>query len=133
MFDREDPGKPPILSHGKSTHWGVNLMFLGWQINAHADRFSLPDEKTERLRDLLDEWSPSRQTVPAKEVPNLTGKLWNVKFAFPAGKYRVWQMLRLIGLHNRPARDRIVYVRVGRAFHDGINWWKWTIRETLLS
>lgn len=67
VLDRGDPGEPPILSTAKSTCWGVNLSFLGWDTNAHTGWTSFPYENIDIPSDLLDEWPVVRQTAPAKE------------------------------------------------------------------
>lgn len=92
VFGPRDPGETPILSQAKSTHWGVKLSFLGWYINSHTDRISLPYGKVGRRRDTFDERPPSTRHRPRKKstfVLRTTGKLWNVTFVFRARKYFV--------------------------------------------
>ena len=40
-------GETPILAPKKSTNWDVELEFLGWKLNTHTGRLSLPPEKVE--------------------------------------------------------------------------------------
>lgn len=113
-------------SHGRRVQI---VPHLGWKTNTHSDRILLLFDKIERLRYLLNGWRASRGVTPAREATSLTVKLWNMAFVLRAGKYSVSQLLRLTGLHDWPDRNRTTVVRLGRESHDGINMWRWALRE----
>lgn len=73
VFGPGDLGEPPILSQAKSSYCDVNITFLRRNINTHTGQISLPYEKIGGLRDILDEWTSSREATPVREVLSLTG------------------------------------------------------------
>ena len=68
-----------------------------------------------------------------RDVLNVAGKLWNLTYVVRAGRYFVWRLLRLAGLHDASARKKqIRVVELGRAFHADLLFWKWAIDHELL-
>ena len=59
-------------------------------------------------------------------------KLWNLTYVVRAGRYFVWRLSRLTGLHDeRDPRTQNV-VRLDREFHAELLFWKWAISRKLL-
>ena len=71
---------------------------------------------------LLDQWPLS-----------MAGKLWNLMYALRAGRYFVWRLLGLHGLHDsRGSKNQNHTVELGREFHADLLFWKWAIDHELL-
>ena len=69
----------------------------------------------------------------ARDVLSVAGKLWNLTYVVRAGKYFVWRLLRLTGLHDASAREnQNRMVELGREFHADLLFWKWAIDHELL-
>lgn len=79
------PVEPTVWSRSKSTNRDLELTFLGSNINTHTGWVHLAIKNIDILRDRLEEWPLPRKGATAKGVISLTGKLWNVTYAFRAG------------------------------------------------
>ena len=122
-----EEGEIPILSPKKNTSWDTTVDALGYTINTHTMRILITQEKVAALRDLLERECPSeRAEASAQEVLSIAGKLWNLTFAVRAGRYFVWQLLRLTGLHSSAAKSsrKTNIVQLGRDFHGDLVFWK---------
>ena len=98
-------------------------------------RISITREKVAALRDLLErEWPSERAEASAQEVLSIAGKLWNLTFVVRAGRYFVWQLLRITGLHSSAAKSsrKRSIVQLGREFHGDLAFWKWAISRRLV-
>ena len=63
----------------------------------------------------------------------MAGKLWNLTYVVRAGKYFVWRLLRLAGLHDSPgSKNRNRIVELGRELHGDLLLWKWANDNELL-
>ena len=82
-------------------------------------RFSFPHEKADAIKTLLrDQWPTSRRQAKARDVLGITGKLWNLTYVVRAGRYFVWRLLRLTGLHDtRGYKTQNRTVKLGGDFH----------------
>lgn len=76
------------------------MVLLVWHMNTLTMRFTLPVEKVPSLADILGKWLEPRQTATVKELLSLMGILWRATFTLRAGTYFVWQLLRLMDLHE---------------------------------
>ena len=90
----------------------------------------------EAIRELLErDWPCDRKEAKAQEVLSVAGKLWNLTFVVRAGRYFMWQLLSLTGLHMKgrtnPRTQRTV--RLGWEFHGDMALWKWAIDQRLMS
>ena len=96
-------------------------------------RISLTREKIETIADLFhDQWPSNRRSARARNVLSLAGKLWSLTYVVCAGRYFVWRLLRLTGLHNeRHPRNQNV-VPLGSEFYADLSFWKWAISQKLL-
>ena len=134
LFGPGAEGETPILAPKKSTDWDTTIDALGFTVNSHTLRISYPREKTGAIKRLLyDQWPASRRYAKVKEVLSVTGKLWNLTYVVRAGRYFVWRLLRLSGLHdaqNQKQQNRTV--RLGREFHADLLFWKRAIDNELL-
>ena len=90
-------------------------------------------EKTVAIARLLhDHWPSRRRRAKARDVLGMAGKVWNLTYVVRAGKYFVWRLLRLTGLHDeRHPRNQNV-VGLGSEFHADLRFWKWAINHKLL-
>ena len=64
---------------------------------------------------------------------SIAGKLWSLTYVIRAGKYFVWRLLRLTDLHTRTEKEQSHSVKLGREFHDDLDFWRWTIDRELLT
>ena len=82
-------------------------------------RIPITTEKVAALRELLErEWPSKRAEASAHKVLSIAEKLWNHTLAVRAGRYSVWQLLRLTSLHSsatKSSRKRDI-VQLGREF-----------------
>lgn len=70
-----------------------------------------------------------------QDVLSLAGKLWNLTSVMRAGKYFVWHLLRLTGLHDkasRKSRERR-RVRLGWEFHSDLEFWRWALANQVVA
>ena len=136
LFGQGEIGETPILAPKKSTDWDTTIEALGYTIDSHRMRISTTQAKIEAIKLLLErEWPPVRKMADAQEVLSIAGKLWNLTFVVRAGRYFVWQLLRLTGLHKKGrSKSRIQrVVRLGWEFHGDIAFWKWAIDQRLIN
>ena len=134
LFGPGEDGVTPILAPKKSTDWDTSIDALGFTINSHSLRISFPREKTEAIKSLLhDHWPESRRQAKARDVLSMAGKLWNLTYVVRAGRYFVWRLLRLTGLHDAQDRkEQNHIVGLGREFHADLLFWKWAIDHELM-
>ena len=134
LFGPGEAGEVPILAPKKSTDWDTVIDALGFSIDSHAGRIATTPERVEAIRTTLEsDWPCDRKQASVQDVLSIAGKLWNLTYVIRAGRYFVWQLLRLTGLHtpaSRQARTRKM-VGLGREFHGDIAFWKWVLRQPL--
>ena len=83
---------------------------------------------------LEQEWPLTRKQASAQEVLSVAEKLWNLAYDVRAGRYFVWQLLALTGLHKNAKtkkRTRRI-VDLGWEFHNDFAFWKWAIDQPLV-
>ena len=99
-------------------------------MNTHTLRISVTEGEIAAIRLTLEqEWPITRKQASAQEVLSVAEKLWNLTYVVRAGRYFVWQLLALTGLHQN-ARTKECTRRVvdfGWNFHNDIAFWKWAI------
>ena len=128
-------GEIPILSPKKSTNWYTTVDALGYTINSHTMSISIAREKVAAVRDLLQrEWPSERAEASAQEALRTAGTLWNLTFVVRAGRYFVWQLLRITDFHSSAAKSsrKRSIVQLGREFHGDLAFWKWAISRRLV-
>ena len=111
----------PILSPKNSANWDTIVRALGYTTNTHTIRIPITTEKVAALRELLKrEWPSKRAEASTQKVPSIAEKLWNHTLAVNAGRYSVWQLLRLTSLHSSAAKSsrKSIIVQLGREFQD---------------
>ena len=108
LFGPGEAGATPILAPKKSTDWDTTVDLLGFTVNTHTLRISVTEEKIDAIRRTLEqEWPFTRKQASAQEVLSVAGKLWNLTYVVRAGRYFVWQLLALTGLHkNARTKER---------------------------
>ena len=128
-----EAGETPILAPKKSSDWDTKLEFLGFTIDSHALTISVPEKKAQALKTALEnEWPKDRRQATAQEVFSIAGKLWNMTFVIRAGKYFVWRLLRLTGLHTANGTQNHI-VDLGKEFHADLEFWRWAIQHELVA
>jgi len=135
LFGPGEKGHTPILAPKKSTHWDTIVDALGYTINTHSMTIAITRDKVAAIRELLvNEWPADRYQASAQDVLSIAGKLWNLTFVVRAGRYFVWQLLRLTGLHTSETKQRRTktLVDLGWEFHGDIAFWKWAIEHRLV-
>ena len=66
---------------------------------------------------LNEQWPVITRQAKVREVLSMAGKLWNLTNV-RAGRYFVWRLLRLTGLHDSPgSKNQNHTVELGREFH----------------
>lgn len=134
LFGPGEAGEIPILAPKKSTDWDSVIEALGYTIDTHEGRIATTPERVEAIRSTLEsDWPSDRKQASVQDVLSIAGKLWNLTYVIRAGRYFVWQLLRLTGLHtpaSRQARTRNM-VGLGREFHGDIAFWKWVLKQPL--
>ena len=97
----EEEGVTPISAPKKSTDWDATIDALGFIIYSHTMRISFLREKADAIKRLLrDPWPANRRHAKARAVLSMAWKRWNLTYIVRAGRYFVWSLLRLIGLHD---------------------------------
>ena len=135
LFGPSAEGDTPILAPHKSSDWNTTIDALGYTINTHTLQISVTQQKVEALRELLaNSWPADRREARAQEVLSLAGKLWNMTFVVRAGRYFVWQLLRLTNLHTTEKRHKKVsrYVTLGPEFHGDLAFWRWALEHKVV-
>ena len=96
-------------------------------------KISFPCIKVDAIKSLLrEQWPVTRRQAKVREVLSMAGKLWNLTYVVRAGKYFVWRLLRLTGLHDsRGSNNQNNTVELGREFLADL-FWKWAIDNELL-
>ena len=134
LFGPGEPGETPILAPKKSSNWDTQLEFLGFVIDSHTLQISVTAEKALAIKTtLVNDWPRDRHSATAQEVFSIAGKLWNLTYVVRAGKYFVWRLLRLTGLHISHSKNQSHSVELKREFHDDLDFWRWAIDEKLLT
>ena len=135
LFEPGEAGATSILAPQKSTDWYTTVDLPGFTVNTHTLRVSVTEEKIDAIsRTLEQDWPFTRKQASAQEVLSVAGKLWNLTYVVRAGRYFVWQLLALTGLHKSATtkeRTRRV-VDLGWEFHNDIAFWKWAIDQQLV-
>lgn len=70
---------------------------------SHTGCLTLPATKIGALQQMLDDRPEARETATAKEGLSLTEQRWDIALNVRAGRYFMWQPLRLAELHNHNA------------------------------
>ena len=104
-------------------------------MNTHTLRILATRGKIAAIRLTLEqEWPLTREQASTQEVLSVAGKLRNLTYVVRAGRYFVWQLLALTGLHkNARTKERTRrVVDLGWKFHNDIAFWKWAIDQQLV-
>ena len=118
IFGPGETGATPFLGPKKSIDWDTTIDGLGFTINSHNLRISLTPEKTEAIaRRLYDHWPSRGRRAKARDVLSMAGKLWNLTYVVRTGRYLVWRLLRLTGLHDERHPGNQNVVCLGGEFH----------------
>lgn len=82
---------------------------------------------------MLDQWPSTRTCAKLKEVLSIAGKSWDLTYVVRAGRYSVWRLLRLTGVHDsQDPKHHDRTVNLGREFHADLSFWRWAIEHELL-
>ena len=124
----------PIKAPKARTDWNTTIDALAFTIIFHTLRRPSTREKIEAGKQLLSDHSPaSRRRAENREVLSMDCKLWNFTCVVRAGRYFVWRLLRLTGLHySHDQKHQNNTVSLGREFHADLLFWKWAIDHELL-
>ena len=124
----------PILAPKERTDRNSIVDALGFAINTHTMRISTTKEREGKchprhIRAKL--WPRSKQYARAQDALSTAGKLWHLTYVVRAGRYFVWQLLRLTDLHkNAKSKKRMQkVVKLGWEFHNDIAFWKWVFDQ----
>ena len=101
LFGPGEDGVIPIVASKKGAAWDTTNNDLGFTVNSHTLRISCTREKTEYIKKLVfDHWPASRRQAKVNEALSMVGKLWNLTYVVRVGRYFMWRLLRLTGLHD---------------------------------
>ena len=134
LFGPGEVGVTPILAPKKSTDWDTTRDALGFTMSPHTMRISVPREKIEAIKkSLFEQWPQSRREATSRDVLSTAAKLWNLTNVVRTGRYFMWRLLRLTGLHNSGgSKNQNRAVGLGREFHADLLFCKWAIDHELL-
>ena len=110
----------PISAH-KTEGPTTKLVFLGIEIDTSAGQLRLPDDKLQRMKDLLSQWS-DRKVCTRKELESLIGILNHACKVVRSGRSFLRRMIDL--LHSRADHSSTAQIRLNRAFRADLAWWK---------
>ena len=103
FFGQGEEGVAPILVPKKRTEWDTTIAALGFTINSNTTRMSFPRRKVDAIkRSLRELWLVDRRQAKVREVISMAEKLWNLTYVVRAGRYFLWRLLPLTGLHDSP-------------------------------
>ena len=98
------------------------LIFLGIQIDTVAGELRLPEEKLQRLRTLLQEWS-TRKSCQRKQLESSIGLLTHAWKVVCPGRFFLRRLLDL--LHATGSRpDGNSTIRLNRECRADVAWWE---------
>ena len=111
-----EEGITPTLAPAESTDRDTTIDALGFTINSHTKKISLPRVKVDAIKKLLREQRPvTRKQAKVGEADRMAGKLWNLTYVVRAGRYFVSRMLTLTGLHDsRVSNEQNITEELGR-------------------
>ena len=136
LFGSGEKDEVHILAPNKSTDYNSIVNALGFTINTHTVRISITKERVDDIRHTLEQdWPRSKQYAREQDVSSMADKLWNPTYVVRAGRYFVWQPLRLTDLHkNAKFKKRTqILVKLGWEFHNDIASLEWAIGQQLVS
>ena len=95
-------------------------------------RISLAREKTEAIKAVWTITGLRTDDAPKQGTSSASGKLWNLTYVVRAGRYFVWRLLRLTGLHDERNPRNQHSGRLGRELHADLLVLKWATNRKLL-
>ena len=95
------------------------ITFLGITLDAVQMELRLPEEKIERLKSLIEEWSPKRW-CRKRDLESLIGQLHHASTVVKPGRSFTRRMIDLCKSVHR--RDRPI--RLNKSFHSDLAWWR---------
>ena len=98
------------------------LIFLGVEIDTIAGELRLPQEKLQRLQDLLREWG-DRRTCTRKELESLIGLLNHACKVVRSGRSFLRRMIDLLYAVHRPPNS-LIPIRLNVGFRSDLAWWQ---------
>jgi hypothetical protein len=108
-----------LINWSKTCEPSQLMTYLGIQIDCVNRRLTLPDEKLEKFRVLVDEWS-RRKRVTKLELQGFLGKLNWAARVVRGGRTFLHRLINLL-CH---VRDSHHHVRITTLAKEDINWWK---------
>ena len=134
LFGPGEEGVTPCLTPNNRTNWDTAIDALGFTINSYTIKISFPRVKVDAIKSLLrEQWPVTRRQAKVREVLIMARKLWKLTYVVRAGKYFLWRLLRLTGLHDsRDSHNQNNTVELGRKFHADLLFWKRAIDNELL-
>ena len=111
----------PIASH-KTEGPATIVTFLGIEIDTGKGEVRLPQDKLQRLRDLLNEWG-DRKGCTRKELESLIGLLNHACEVVRAGRSFLRRMIDLLHAVHRPPSSKTP-IRLSQDFRADLAWWR---------
>ena len=131
-LDLERQTPHPSWPRKRAQNWDTTVDLLGFTVNTYTLRTAVTEVNIATIRLTVDqEWPLTRKQAIAQKVLSVAGKLWNLTYVVKAGRYFVWQLLALTGLHkNAKTKEQTRrIVDIGWEFHNDIAFWKWAIDQ----
>ena len=95
------------------------ITFLGITLDTPQMELCLPEEKIQRLKSLIEEWSPKRW-CRKRDLESLIGQLHHASTVVKPGRSFTRRMIDLCeSIHQR---DRPI--RLNKSFHSDLAWWR---------
>ena len=113
----------PVATH-KTEGPATLVTFLGIVIDTVACQLRLPEEKLERLRDLVQSWLP-RKSCKRKEMESLLGHLSHAAMVVRPGRLYLRQLFALLPLAPGPHH----HMRLNLSVRADLIWWGALLRD----
>ena len=113
----------PIATH-KTEGPSTNLVFLGIMIDTAAYQLSLPQEKVQRLQELLVTWV-GRRSCTRKELESLLGHLSHAATVIRPGRVFLRHLFSLLSVTSNPN----YFIRLNAVAKADLQWWQCLLRH----
>jgi hypothetical protein len=130
MFGWPRPGAPPCVRASKVTGWNSVQHVLGVVLDLNKMEISLPQDKADRLRQLLQEAFPrTRTSATVSELYQLIGYLRCYSYCVRPGRYFLWRLIEpLRGMCDRLHEEVILTAE----FHEDLDAWRQIVQQPRL-
>jgi len=125
FFGYPRPGFPECVRKEKFEVWASELDILGTRWNLNALTITLPQEKVEALRVMLEEEFPGTRTHPThKELLSIAGRLRSISYCVRPGRFFLRLLTEDVRSYYKGEDDLDDVVRLGPGFQKDLDMWR---------